>query len=132
MRILLYQLIPIVVLLSPFIEVLGLTLYWRRSLSSPWLYGLAGTVVAYTVAGAVMFAVESAKPSGGGTVITSGAAVWRDDGRAPPEKPQVAQSQGGPMFAPLTPSWFALLGAILTLCAVTLWGLRFLFRSSPT
>src|SRR5713101_6419070 len=80
MRILLYQLIPIVALLSPFIEVLGLTLYWRRSLSSPWLYGLAGTVVAYAVAGAVMFAVESAKPSGGGTVITSGVAVWRDDG----------------------------------------------------
>jgi len=131
MRILLIQLIPIVVLLSPFIEVLGLTLYWRRSLSSPWLYGLAGTVVAYVVAGAVMFAVESAKPSGG-TVITSGAAVWRDDGRAPPEKPQIAQSQGGRMFAPLTPSWFALLGTILTLCAVALWGLRFLFRSSPT
>ena len=132
MRILLYQLILIVVLLSPFIEVLGLTLYWRRSLSSPWLYGLAGTVVAYVIAGAVMLAVESAKPSGGGSVITSGAAVWRDDGRAPPEKPQITQSQGGPMFSPLTPSWFALLGAILTLCAVALWGLRFLFRDSPT
>jgi len=132
MRVLLYQLIPIVVLLSPFIEVLGLTLYWRRSLSSPWLYGLAGTVVAYAVAGAVMLAVESAKPSGGGTVITSGAAVWREDGRAPPSKPQITQSQGGPMFAPLTPSWFALLGTILTLCAVALWGLRYLFRSSTT
>jgi len=79
-----------------------------------------------------MFAIESAKPSGGGTVITSGSAVWRDDGRAPPEKPQIAQSQGGPMLSPLTPSWFALVGAILTLCAVALWGLRFLFRSSPT
>src|SRR5882762_6226449 len=120
MRILLIQLIPIVVLLSPFIEVLGLTLYWKRSLSNPWLYGLAGTVVAYAVARAVMFAVESAKPSGGGTVITSGAAVWRDDARPPPEKPQNAQAQGGARFAPLTPSGFALLGALLTLCAVAL------------
>jgi len=132
MRFLLYQLIPIVVLLSPFIEVVGFTLYWKRSLSSPWLYGLAGTVVAYTVAAAVMFAVENVKPSGGGTVITSGAAVWRDDGRSLPDKPQIAQSESGPMFAPLTPSWFALLGTILVLCAVALWGLRSLFRSSAT
>src|SRR5437660_9972313 len=86
MRILLYQLVPIVVLLSPFIEVLGLTLYWRLSLSRPWLYGLAGTLVAYAVAGAIMFAVCSAKPSAGGTAITSGAPVRRDDGRGPPEQ----------------------------------------------
>jgi hypothetical protein len=132
MRIVLYQLIPIAVLLLPFIETVGLTLYWKRSLSSPWLYGLVGTVVAYGVAAVVMLAVENVQPSGGGTVIASGAAVWRDDGRPLPGKPQTTRSESGPMFAPLTPSWFALLGAIVALCAVALWGLRFLFRSQST
>ena len=132
MRIALYQLIPIAVLLLPFIEAVGLTLYWKRSLSSPWLYGLVGTVVAYGVAAAVMLAVENVKPSGSGTHVTGGAAVWRDDGRAFPDKPKTMRSESGPMFAPLTPSWFALLGSIVAVCAVALWGLKFLFRSQST
>jgi hypothetical protein len=132
MRIVLYQLIPIAVLLLPLIEAVGLTLYWKRSLSSPWLYGLVGTVVAYGVAAAVMLAVENVKPSGGGTLVAGGAAVWRDEGRPLPDKPQTTRSESGPMFAPLTPSWFALLGAIVALCAVALWGLKFLFRSQST
>jgi hypothetical protein len=128
----LYQLIPILVLLLPFIEAVGLTLYWRRSLSSPLLYGVVGTVVAYGVALAVMFAVENVKPSGGGTTITSAAAVWRDDGRSLPGNLSIRRSESGLTFAPLTPSWFALLGAIVVLCGISLWGLRFLFRSPST
>jgi|SRR5688572_26095847 len=131
MRILLYQLVPIAVLLLPLVETVVLTLYWRRSLSSPWVYGIAGTVLAYAVAVAVMFAVETLKPSGGGTLITKEAPVWRDDGRKLPDAKTV-QAPSRPTFAPLTPSWFALLGLILMFCGTALWGLRFFFRSQNT
>ena len=115
----------------PLVETVGLTLCWKKSLSSPWLFGLIGTVVAYVVAATVMFAVENVKPSDGATVSAS-AAVWRDDGRELTNKPQSTPVQTGPLFAPLTPSWYALLGMILILCAGALWGLRLVFRSPST
>jgi hypothetical protein len=128
-----FQLIPIVVLLLPLIEAIGLTVYWRRSLSSPWLYGVLGTVLAYAVAAGVVFVSEQYTPRRG-TVITSSSPVFRDDGRSPNQvqAPKPAQSDSGPTFEPLTPSWFALLVAVLVLCGLALWGLTFAFRASTS
>jgi hypothetical protein len=127
----LIQLIPIVVLLLPLIEAIGLTVFWRRSLSSPWLYGLVGTLVAYAVAVGAVFVAEQYKP-GRGTVITSSSPVWRDEAplqnQAQRSKP--APIDNRPYFEPLTPSWFALLASVVVLCGLALWGLRFAFRSS--
>jgi hypothetical protein len=125
--IVLIQLIPIVVLLLPLIEAVGLTVFWRRSLSSPWLYGVVGTLVAYAVAVGAVFVVEQYKPSRS-TVITSSSPVWRDDASS-----QISKSgplHSGPTFELLTPSWFALLAAVVGLCGLALWGLKFAFRTS--
>jgi hypothetical protein len=130
-QIFLYQLIPILVLLLPLLEAAGLAVYWRRSLSNPWLYALAGTVVAYAVAAGVLFASEKYESIARGGV-GSGYAVWRDDGQArhQTQSTQISRSDSGPMFAPLTPRWFWLLGAVVLLCGVALWALKFLFRSA--
>ncbi len=129
-RMILYQLIPIVVILLPFFEVVGLTVYWRRSLSSSWLFGFMGTVLAYAVTVGVVFTVEKFTPNRGSTIITSSAPVWRDEGRAPTQVqvPEPRRSGKAPLFEPLTPSWFGLLATILVLCGISLWGLTFLFR----
>jgi hypothetical protein len=127
----LIQLIPIVVLLLPLIEAVGLTVFWRRSLSSPWLYGIVGTLVAYAVAVGAVFVAEQYKPSRG-TVITSSSPVWRDDARSQnqAQAPKPAPVDNGPTFELLTPSWFALLAAVVVLCGLALWGLKFAFRTS--
>jgi hypothetical protein len=126
---LVFQLIPILVLLLPLIEAVGFTVYWRRSLSSPWLYGLVGTVVAYAVGLAVVFAVEQLR-SPQGTVITSSSPVWRDNGQSSGQRASKAvQSDNRSTFEPLTPSWYGFLATVVVLCGVALWGLKYLFRS---
>jgi hypothetical protein len=125
------QLVPIVVLLLPLIEAVGFTAYWRRSVSSPWLYGLLGTLLAYAVAVAVVFAVEKLVPPRS-TVIMSAAPVWRAEAPKPSQTqaPKVVQSSSVPTFEPLTPGWFGLLATILVLCGFALWALTFAFRGS--
>lgn len=131
MRFLLYQMIPITVLLLPLLEATGFTLIWRRSLSSPWLYWIVGTVAAYAVAAGLVFVQEKIWPPKG-TVFVSAAAVWRDDGHKPRQEqtPRTPRTDSGPSFAPLTSSWFALLATVLVVCGIALWGLKFLFRST--
>jgi hypothetical protein len=128
--ILVFQLIPILVLLLPLIEAVGFAMYWRRSLSSPWVYALVGTVVAYAVGLAVVFAVEQLRPPHG-TVITSASPVWRDNGQSSTQvqASKVVRSDNRPTFEPLTPSWYGLLAIVVVLCGLALWGLKHVFRS---
>ena len=120
-----FQLIPIVVLLLPLITAVGLAVYWRSSLSSPWLYGVIGTVLAYAVAAGVLFLVEQYKPSAG-SVVTSSSPAMRADG-VPARQ---AQAKEAAALEPLTPGWFALLVAIVVFCGFALWGLKFAFRTA--
>jgi hypothetical protein len=120
-----FQLIPIVVLLLPLITAVGLAVYWRSSLSNPWLYGVIGTVLAYAVAAGVVFVVEQYKPIAG-SVVTSSSPAMRADG-VPTKQ---AQAKEAATFEPLTPGWFALLVAIVVLCGFALWGLKFAFRTA--
>lgn len=126
-----FQLIPIFVLLLPLIATVGLTVYWRSSLSSPWLYGVVGTIVAYAVAAGAMFVVEQYKPSRG-TVITSSSPAMRADALSTKQAqpPNAAEVDNTPTFEPLALSWFALLVAIVVLCGFALWGLKFAFRTT--
>jgi len=122
MRLLLFQLVPIVVLLLPLLEVAGLTVYWRRSITSPWLYALIGCIVAYAIAAGVVFATERYS-SAGGSIVFRGYFLEKV------EPDRAAKSKEGPTFAPLTMMWAGFLATILILCAVALWCLKFFFRS---
>src|SRR5688500_895158 len=129
----LFQLIPIAVLLLPLITTVCLTVYWRSSLSSPWLYGVVGTVLAYAVAAGAIFVIEQYKPSRG-TAITSSSPAMRADGISTKQAqaPKAADVANTPTFEPLTPSWFALLAAIVVLSGFALWGLKFAFgKAAP-
>jgi len=120
----------ILVLLLPLIEAVGFTIYWRRSLSSPWLYGLVGTAVAYAVGLGVAYAAETLSPPRG-TNFTSSSAVWRDNGQSSSQAqpPKAVAADNRRLFEPLTPSWYGLLTAVAVLCAAALWGLEYVFRS---
>jgi len=127
--ILVYQVVPILVLLVPLIVAVGCTLFWRRSLRNPWLYGFVGMVVSYGVALAVAVVAEQSKPARG-TVITSASPTWR--GGAPisqqTQTPRASETDNHLTFEPFTPSWYGLLGTVVVLCGLALWGLTFVFR----
>jgi hypothetical protein len=131
MPIVAYQLIPIVVVLLPLLVAVSLTLYWRHSLSSPWLYALLGTVVAYAVATGIGWVSEKYELSVRGRV-GGGYAVFRDDGARAnqAQSPTPAPQDSGPMFEPLSTGWFALLVVVVVLCSLALWALKFFFRSA--
>lgn len=129
MPILVYQLIPIVAVLLPFLLAVTLTVCWRQSLSSPWLYAVLGTVVAYAIAAGIVWASEKYELNVRGRV-GGGYVFFRDDG-ARPNRAQLlkpAPPDVGPMFEPLSLGWFALLITIVILCSFALWGLKFFFR----
>jgi hypothetical protein len=128
--ILIYQLVPILVLLLPLIVAVGCTLYWRRSLSNPWLYGLAGVAISYAIGFAVAFAAEQFKPPSRGTVVTSASPTWRNGGQTSQQTqtPKAPETEKHLTFEPFTPSWYGLLGSAVLLCGLALWGLTFAFR----
>ena len=121
--ILFFQLLPFVVLLLPFMEAVGFTLYWRRSLTNPWIYGLVGVLVAYAIAVGAVFAAEKYFSRGGRTPT----AYFLETVES---KPVLVQRGEEPTFAPLTVAWSGLLLFVVVACAVALWGLRHFFRQS--
>ena len=124
-RMLIYQVLPIAVLLLPLFEAVAFALYWRRSIPNPWLYGLAGVVVAYAIAaGAVFVSEEYIVPKGVPPAVYSREIV--------DSKPVVIQRGEEPMFAPLTRAWTGLLVFIVLASAIALLGLQRLFREAGT
>lgn len=122
-QVVLIQLIPIVVLLLPLLEAVGLTFYWRRSLSSPWVYGVMAVIVAYAIAAGAVFVAEKYFSRKGGTI----SAYFLE---TVDSKPVLVQKGEEPTFAPLTAAWTGLLLFIVIACAVALWGLKHFFRGS--
>lgn len=117
------------VVLLPFLIAVTLTVYWWHSISNPWLYGVIGIVVAYAVAIAVGWVSERYELSVRGHV--GGSYFFIPDDATLPNQVQSPKSvprDTGPMFEPLSVSWFGLLIAIVLLCVLALWGLKGLFR----
>jgi hypothetical protein len=125
--ILVWQLLPIAIVLLPFFEAVVFAIYWRQSVSSPWLYGLAGVVVAYAIAIGSVFVAEQYS-SREGHVVTAYFVETPETKNIPTTK-----SQDKPLrFAPLTLAWTALLIFIVAVSGVVLWALKFIFTTEPT
>jgi hypothetical protein len=124
---LIWQLIPIAVVLLPFFEAVVFAIYWRQVVSSPWLYGLAGVVVAYAIAIGSVFIAEQYSSSEG-TVVTAYFVETPDTKKIPTTKPQDKPLR----FAPLTFAWTALLMFIVIVSGVALWALKSIFTAEPT
>jgi hypothetical protein len=121
-QIVLYQLIPIGMLLLPLLEAVGLTIFWRHSLSRPWAYGVLAVFIAYAVAAGVIFAAEKYCSRKGGTV----SAYFLEE--TVDSKPVLVQTGDDPTFSPLTAAWIGLLVVVVIASAVALWGLKYLFK----
>lgn len=124
---LVWQLIPVILVLLPLLEAVAFAVYWRGSVSNPWLYGVLGVVLAYTVAVASVFVAEKVVPRGG--IINGGYFL-----ETPQTKNLSAQKQESPSISlePFTLGWNGLLFFILVASALGLWGLKALFaKGSP-
>jgi hypothetical protein len=127
-----FQVLPILVIVSPLIVVASGTLAWRGALSHPWRFFFLGIVLAYGISASALWVgdriSETQKRS-----ISQNTPVWRDEhpeGSVPIAlpKPKFRPSD----LQPLSPSWFLLWFVTLALVFSSLLLLKHLLRSTQS
>src|SRR5262245_24864351 len=118
MRLLLYLFFA--VLSVPLIEVIALTLIWSGSLAHPWYFFFVGCIVAYAIAGAVLFVVQAYSKSGGWDFTEGNLLKHARQG-------SIAKSSEARLFDGLTLVFVGLLSTVIILEGMALWVLRSFF-----
>jgi hypothetical protein len=113
MRLLLYQIGPLVVLLLPLIEVAAFTAYWRDALERKWLFAFVGCLAVYAMGAAIFWLVDRFGP-----MHTYSAVLVKV------EPGMQAQPERSEFLEPHMLQFFVVVIAILLVGAAVLWGIK--------